>query len=264
MVRKTFSPRIRARVFRPRRKAQCAHTGVTPTQYGNGITANNIPQCVSGQCGEVIEGNEQLKPETAITWSLGLTFTPVALPGFNASIDYYHIRLENEIGNYPFATIFNGCLLDDNPIYCSQIVRNKETGALTGATVAGGGYIVQKDFNLGLSIVSGFDVIMNYRVQPADRLGIHQHSSEWCVPATRYDYTVPGFGELRLRRSFRIELRKRLGESALAAQSTLDVGDAVECALVGAMAFHRPHELRQQFHEPVAGRGGGSRNNPHL
>jgi iron complex outermembrane recepter protein len=144
-------------------KTQCEHTGVSPTQYGNGIVANNIPQCVSGQCGEVIEGNPDLKPETAVTWSLGVTFTPTALPGFNASIDYYHIRLEDEIGNYPFAAIFNGCLLDDNPIYCSQIVRNKQTGALTGATVAGGGYILQKDFNLGLSIVSGVDVIMNYR-----------------------------------------------------------------------------------------------------
>jgi outer membrane receptor protein involved in Fe transport len=142
---------------------ECANTGVTATQYGNGKAANAIPQCVSGQCGEVIEGNPDLKPETAVTWSLGLTFTPVALPGFNASVDYYHIRLENEIGNYPFATIFNGCLLDDNPIYCNQIVRNKQTGALTGATVDGGGYILQKDFNLGLSIVSGFDVIMNYR-----------------------------------------------------------------------------------------------------
>ena len=52
----------------------------------------------------------------------------MALPGFNASIDYYHIRLENEIGNYPFAAIFNGCLLKDNPIYCSQIVRNGKLG----------------------------------------------------------------------------------------------------------------------------------------
>ena len=142
---------------------ECANTGVTAAQYGTGKTPNAIPQCVSGQCGEVIEGNPDLKPETAVTWSLGVTFTPVALPGFNASIDYYHIRLENEIGNYPFAVIFNGCLLEDNPIYCSQIVRNGQTGALTGATVAGGGYILQKDFNLGLTIVSGVDVIMNYR-----------------------------------------------------------------------------------------------------
>ena len=141
---------------------QCEHTGVTPAQYGNGTTANAITQCVSGQCGEVILGNSTLKPEVAKTWSLGLTFTPSAAPGFTASIDYYHIRLEDQIGNYPFAVIFNGCLLNDNPVYCSQIVRTP-SGSLTGASVASGGYIVQKDFNLGLSIVSGFDVGMNYR-----------------------------------------------------------------------------------------------------
>jgi outer membrane receptor protein involved in Fe transport len=137
--------------------AQCARTGVTATEYGH------IPQCVSGQCGEVILGNNELRPETAVTWSLGLTFTPVALPGFTASVDYYHIRLEDEIGNYPLAVLFNGCLQQNNPIYCGQIVRNGQTGALTGATVAGGGYILQQDFNLGLSIVSGYDLNMNYR-----------------------------------------------------------------------------------------------------
>ncbi len=141
---------------------QCEHTGVTPAQYGNGTTPNAITQCVSGQCGEVIVGNSALKPEVAKTWSLGTTFTPTAVPGFSASIDYYHIRLENQIGNYPLAAIFNGCLLNDNPLYCSQIVRTP-AGALTGASVASGGYIVQKDYNLGLSIVSGFDVGMNYR-----------------------------------------------------------------------------------------------------
>jgi iron complex outermembrane recepter protein len=141
---------------------QCEHTGVTPAQYGDGVHANNITQCVSGQCGQVIEGNSQLKPEQADTWSLGLTLTPGALPGFSASVDYYHIKLTNQVGNYPFAAILNGCLLDDNPIYCSQIVRTP-AGALTGATVAGGGYFLQKDFNLGVSVVSGFDLEMNYR-----------------------------------------------------------------------------------------------------
>jgi len=145
--------------------AQCLHTGVTPAQYAiNPATGTNaIPQCVSGQCGQVIEGNSQLRPETALTWSLGLTFTPVGLPGFSASIDYYHIRLEDKIDNYPFAVIFNGCLVQANPIYCSQITRNTVTGALTGASVAGGGYILQKDYNIGLAIVSGFDLNMNYR-----------------------------------------------------------------------------------------------------
>ena len=141
---------------------ECEHTGVTPAQYGDGVHTNNIIQCVSGQCGQVIEGNSQLKPEVATTWSLGLTLTPTALPGFSASVDYYHIKLEDEIGTYPFAVILNGCLVNDNPIYCSQIVRTP-AGSLAGATVQGGGYFLQQDYNLGLTIISGFDVGMNYR-----------------------------------------------------------------------------------------------------
>jgi len=141
---------------------QCERTGVTPAQYGDGIHANNITQCVSGQCGQVIVGNSQLTPEVAKTWSLGLSLTPVEWPGVNASIDYYHIELDNQVGNYPFSIIFNGCLNQNDPLYCSQIVRTAQ-GALTGATVAGGGYIQQKDFNLGVSIVSGIDLQLNYR-----------------------------------------------------------------------------------------------------
>jgi iron complex outermembrane receptor protein len=143
---------------------QCEHSGVTPAQYAiNPKTGvNSITQCVSGQCGEVIEGNNQLKPEVADTFSLGLTFTPVEVPGLTASVDYYHINLQNQVGNLPFATILNGCLTQDNPLYCSQIVRTPE-GSLSGATVAGGGYFLQKDYNLGVSIVSGIDVQVNYR-----------------------------------------------------------------------------------------------------
>jgi iron complex outermembrane receptor protein len=141
---------------------QCERTGVTAAQYGDGVHANNITQCVSGQCGQVIEGNSQLTPEVAKTWSLGLSVTPVEWPGFNASIDYFHIELDNQVNNYPFAVIFNGCALQNNPLYCSQIVRTPQ-GALTGATVAGGGYILQKDFNVGVSIVSGIDLQLNFR-----------------------------------------------------------------------------------------------------
>jgi iron complex outermembrane recepter protein len=142
----------------------CERTGVTAAQFAINpkTNVNSITQCVSGQCGQVIEGNSQLQPEVAKTWSLGLTITPVEWPGFSASIDYYHIRLENEIGTYPFAQIFNGCFNGTNPFYCTQIMRTPQ-GSLTGATVAGGGYFLQKDYNLGLMNLSGVDVQMNYR-----------------------------------------------------------------------------------------------------
>lgn len=144
--------------------AQCENTGVTPAQYAvNPATGvNSITQCVSGQCGQVLEGNTQLKPEVADTWSLGLSLTPTALPNFSATVDYYHILLKDQIGNYPFAAILNGCLDAGNPTYCSQIVRTAQ-GSLVGATVAGGGYFLQREYNLGVSLVSGFDVSMNYR-----------------------------------------------------------------------------------------------------
>jgi outer membrane receptor protein involved in Fe transport len=144
--------------------AQCEHTGVTPSQYGA------IPQCVSGQCGQVIRGNSALRPEQADTYSVGITLTPRALPNLIASVDYYHIAIFDEIGVYPGAYLFDQCLASGNPLYCGQIVRNQVTGALTGASVEGGGYITQQSFNLGTSLVSGIDVQAAYR-QPLGTFG---------------------------------------------------------------------------------------------
>jgi outer membrane receptor protein involved in Fe transport len=149
--------------------AECAHTGVSAAQYGNGneagaVYTGSIPQCVSLQCGQVIGGNPALKPETADTYSVGLTFTPTMLPAFNGSIDYYHIALKNEVTTPPGAFIYTECLATGNPQDCDLIVRNHVTGALTGATVAGGGYILQTDINGGAALVSGVDVQANYRL----------------------------------------------------------------------------------------------------
>jgi iron complex outermembrane receptor protein len=146
--------------------AQCRNTGVTAAQYGaikNGGTTytGTIPQCAGSQCAQVIEGNSGLKPEVATTWSLGFTLTPTALPNFNASIDYYHIHLEGVISELPYGILLNGCLDTGNPFYCSQIERSSN-GGINGATVANRGYILEKDFNLGTSIVSGVDLLLNY------------------------------------------------------------------------------------------------------
>jgi outer membrane receptor protein involved in Fe transport len=139
--------------------AQCEHTGVKPAQFGS------IPQCIAAQCGQVISGNPQLKPEEADTYSIGLTLTPQALPNLSASVDYWHIAFFDLIGPYPIAYTFNQCLTAGTPVLCDQVVRNSITGALTGATVAGGGYILQQNFNLGSSIESGIDVQANYRLE---------------------------------------------------------------------------------------------------
>jgi iron complex outermembrane recepter protein len=154
--------------------SSCAHSGVTAAQYGNGFGAsvggtNTIVQCAAN-CGQVSGGNPLVAPEIADTWSLGLTFTPVALPNFTASLDYYHISLAKEIGTIPATIILQQCLATGNPTYCSQIVRTAQ-GELSGATIAGGGYILQTNVNTGAALVSGIDLQSNYHWPLANGLG---------------------------------------------------------------------------------------------
>jgi outer membrane receptor protein involved in Fe transport len=136
--------------------AACQRTGVTAAQYGT------IPNCTAAQCGQVIIGNEALKPEEADTYTIGVTFTPAILPNFSGSVDYWHIAQFGLIGPVPANILFNQCLNLGTPFDCSQIVRNPVTGALTGATVAGGGYVLQKSINSGSGLTSGIDLQLNY------------------------------------------------------------------------------------------------------
>ncbi len=153
---------------------QCMRMGVTAAQYGNGIApafggTNTIMQCLGG-CTVVVGGNPGLAPETADTWSLGITLTPTAVPTFTASVDYFHILLKGAIGTIPEDVTLNQCLASGDPRWCSQIVRTP-AGALFGPTVAGGGYIVQWDVNTGAALVSGIDVQANYRQPLPGRSG---------------------------------------------------------------------------------------------
>ena len=140
---------------------ECIRTGVTPEQYGNGLSTNTIPQCVSNQCGQVIGGNPELDPEQAETYSLGVTITPSALPNLTASIDYYRITLEDAVGALPGAFLFTQCMATGDPQFCSQIVRTS-LGGLSGSSVASGGYILQTGVNVGEAELSGIDVQTAY------------------------------------------------------------------------------------------------------
>jgi len=143
--------------------AACERTGVTAAEYGNGGTTNSITQCTGGQCGQVLGGNPKLVPESADTWSLGVTLTPIDLPHFTATVDYWHIALANVIGTIPANILLDGCLNNTNPAYCADIKRTVD-GSLTGASVAGGGWILQSSVNTAAELVSGIDVQVNYQL----------------------------------------------------------------------------------------------------
>jgi outer membrane receptor protein involved in Fe transport len=142
---------------------QCARTGVTAAQYGNGGTTNTIPQGTAGQLTQLQGGNPLLKPERGDTYTIGVTFQPEFLPDFTGSLDYYHIDIKDEVGALPADVILNNCLTQGDPIYCSQIVRQPLNGTLNGASVAGGGYIIQTSVNIGENVLSGVDLQAQYR-----------------------------------------------------------------------------------------------------
>jgi len=144
--------------------AQCAAQGVTAAQYGH------VPQCVSSQCSQLTGGNSLLSPEESKSWTAGFTFTPEAVPTLSGSIDYYHIAIDGEVGVIPARVIMADCLATLTT-YCDQIVRQPNTGSITGNAVATGGYIKQTDVNIGAALVSGVDAQLAYKLTLPAHLG---------------------------------------------------------------------------------------------
>lgn len=145
--------------------AKCANTGVTAAQYGNGGSTNSIPQGTGGQLTQLQGGNPDLRAERADTYSLGVTLRPQWLPDFTASVDYYRIKLKDAVGALDAQVIMRNCLDTGDPTYCSQLKRHPITGTLNGASVAGGGYIVQSNVNIGAGVLEGIDLQSTYRWQ---------------------------------------------------------------------------------------------------
>jgi iron complex outermembrane receptor protein len=138
--------------------AACALTGVTPAEYGK--IASNPANQYNGLEG----GNPNLKPETADTTTIGVVFTPQFLPSFNATIDYYDIKIKNVIEGYGANLIISSCVNSANPLFCSLVHRAPDTGTASSGSLWLGtlGYITDGILNLGELQQEGFDGELNY------------------------------------------------------------------------------------------------------
>jgi iron complex outermembrane recepter protein len=130
---------------------QCANTGVKNGQYGN-IAANP-----AGQYNGLLGGNPSLKPETALTSSFGVGFTPSFLPGFRAQIDYYDIHIEDVIQAVGGGVILQQCATAD--VLCDLIHRNAN-GNLWSSSL---GFIADTLVNVGSLEEKGVDIDVAYR-----------------------------------------------------------------------------------------------------
>jgi outer membrane receptor protein involved in Fe transport len=130
-------------------QAACARTGVTAAQYGN-VQSNPAAQ-YNGLTG----GNPNLQPETALTSSFGIGFTPSFVPNLRLQFDYSDIKIENVVSTIGANNILNYCLKSD--LFCSLIHRDQY-----GTLFSSQGYIVDALANVGQLEVQNIDVDASY------------------------------------------------------------------------------------------------------
>jgi iron complex outermembrane receptor protein len=153
--------------------AQCANTGLSGAQFAlftNPVGGGGF-QCPAAQCSGPFSGNANLKPETSDTKSFGLVFTPTFLTGFNATVDYYEIEIDNQITIISQTAIIGNCATTNNAFACGLINRDPVTGVLSNSTTLGVG-VDSRTRNSGTQNVSGIDVEANYKLDLDDAGGL--------------------------------------------------------------------------------------------
>lgn len=102
-------------------------------------------------------GNPELSPETSKSLTLGAVFQPKFLPGFDLTVDYFDIKIDDVITAVPYLDILNLCVDSASGVdsfYCDLITRNAAGQVVT---------IEAANYNLARLRSRGIDVGTSYR-----------------------------------------------------------------------------------------------------
>lgn len=99
-----------------------------------------------------VGANPNLKQEKAKTTTLGIVLTPRALPHFNATIDYYDVRVDGAVSVVDFQTEINQCLAASQ--FCDSVIRSPVTGKLET--------VDQLNLNVASIHTRGIDTVLRY------------------------------------------------------------------------------------------------------
>lgn len=110
---------------------QCAAVGVTAAQY----TALAAPgSCNTAQFYDTMfrpGGNPDLLPEKSRSMTFGVVAQPRFLPGFNASVDYFSIKIEGAFEWVRADIISDQCFNQRVSFFCGLITRDPTSGRVT-------------------------------------------------------------------------------------------------------------------------------------
>ncbi|HEY3784629.1 MAG TPA: TonB-dependent receptor [Steroidobacteraceae bacterium] len=128
----------------------CVNAGVPANRYGT-VFQNSAKQ-YNGLEG----GNPQLRPETALTSSFGVGWTPSYVPNLRVQVDYYDIKIEQVIQTIGADTILQECVQSD--LFCDLIHRD----ANLSLWLSNNGYVTDALANVGELEEKGVDIDMSY------------------------------------------------------------------------------------------------------
>lgn len=157
----------------PNRVANCAAAGVPTTANAAVVAAcagSSFPAVVgqpwqnclarTATTGFVSGGNPTLVEERGRSLTVGVVFEPSFLPGFNATIDYYRIRVRNLIAALGAQQIISLCYDNAGGItnpFCATVQRDPATGLFNEPAVISGG------INFAAQRTEGIDFDLSYR-----------------------------------------------------------------------------------------------------
>jgi iron complex outermembrane receptor protein len=115
-------------------------------------------------------GNATLQPETSVSRTLGLVYSPSFLPGATASLDWYKVKIDNRITEITATDVANQCYIAGVQSFCSTIQRNA-AGEITN--------MAHGNANLGKLEVQGLDLAIAYRFPTTayGRFGLRSETS---------------------------------------------------------------------------------------
>jgi outer membrane receptor protein involved in Fe transport len=162
-----------------------------PTLYelfaGTQITRQTFTDRQTNTTNELIVvsgGNRNLRPEIGRTKTIGVVLQPSFLPGFNASIDAFELKIEGGVSAVDATTVLNQCFADASSQFCSQIVRPISPTDTSPANFPT--QVNQLSINLASELVRGidFEVSQRFNVAADTRLDLRLLASY--VPKRSY------------------------------------------------------------------------------
>jgi iron complex outermembrane receptor protein len=172
----------RSHDFRAPNLGELFSGGSTTNSFINDPFNNNLPTNGSSR----LSGNPNLVPEKSDSTQVGVVFQPTFLPGFSASMDYWHIKVNNVIGAVTNVQILNNCF-NGLQSFCNAITRTP-----------GNIVILIQPFNLGAQRRNGLDLEAGYKFRMSDIVDSWGGDLELRALATRHFKAIvdgiPGTG----------------------------------------------------------------------